>query len=48
MSAFYSQRGGAYTQDKTTYAGTWPKNAGGIIIAFYGNIYPACVHAQQG
>ena len=26
---FYSQGGGAYTRDKTTYAGTRAKNAGG-------------------
>ena len=26
---FYSQGGGAYTRDKSTYAGTWAKNGGG-------------------
>ena len=26
---FYRQRGGAYTQDKTTYAGTWAEKKQG-------------------
>ena len=39
MSAFYSQ-GGAYTRDKTTYAGIELKmqEGGGVIVGFYGNI----------
>ena len=37
-------RGGAYTQDENTYAGTWAKNAGGlmrevgVIAGFFGII----------
>ena len=40
-----SERGGAYTRDKTTYAGTWAKIAGGgglyargggVFAGFYG------------
>ena len=40
---FYSQGGGAYTRDKSTYAGTCAKNeggayarGGGVIAGFYG------------
>ena len=36
-----SERGVAYTRDKTTYAGTWAKNEGGgvgVFAGFYGTL----------
>ena len=41
-----SERGGAYTRDKTTYAGTWAKIAGGGLYArggVFAGFYGTCV-----
>ena len=39
----WQSEGGAYMRDKNTYAGTWAKSVGGLIVeggviaGFYGN-----------